>query len=279
MKQKILFWAIAVILTIFLALYQRITGPTYPLKGEFKLDNKTVKYDLPRSSDGAEHTFVRINMDDPAVVGKLSWKRLKTNDPYSIIEMNLNNGKLEAELPIQPSAGKLEYNVTLQKGGVTVSLPEKTDVVIRFRDPVPSFILYPHILVIFLAMLLSTRTGLEFFSPKPQLKKFTLWTIGLLFVGGFILGPLMQYYAFGALWTGVPFGYDLTDNKTLVAMIAWLIVLWRLNKSKNQKRLVLIGALIMFLVYLIPHSVLGSELDYKKMDQNKVNSSQLPVQK
>lgn len=193
--------------------------------------------------------------------------------------MKLNNGKLEAELPIQPSAGKLEYNVMLQKGAENVRLPANSDVVIRFRDPVPMFIVVPHILIIFLAMLLSSRTGLEYFIPEAKLKKYTLWTVGLLFLGGFIFGPLMQYYAFGALWTGIPFGFDLTDNKTLVAMIAWLIVLWRLNKSKNPKRLVLIGAIVMFLVYLIPHSVLGSELDYNKMDQNKVNSTQLPVQK
>lgn len=60
MLKKIIFWAIAVVLTIFLAIYQRVTGPTYPQRGEFKLDNKTVLYELPRSSDGAEHTFVRI---------------------------------------------------------------------------------------------------------------------------------------------------------------------------------------------------------------------------
>lgn len=279
MKQKILFWAIAVVLTIFLAVYQRVTGPTHPLKGDFTLDGKMVKYELPRSSEGAQHTFIQINLNDPLVTGKVTWKRLKTNDDFSVINMSLNNGKLEAELPIQPSAGKLEYRVTLEKGGESINLPEKNDVVIRFRDSVPAWVLIPHIIVIFLAMLFSTRAGLEYFNPEPKLRKFTLWTIGTLFAGGFILGPMMQYYAFGAFWTGIPFGIDLTDNKTLVAMIAWLVVFWRLNKSKNPKRLVLIGAIIMFLVYLIPHSVLGSELDYNKMDQNKVNSTELPVQK
>jgi hypothetical protein len=279
MKQKILFWSIAVLLTIFLAIYQRVTGPTYPLKGEFAFDNKTVKYDLPRSSEGAEHTFVRINIDDPLVTGKVSWKRLKTNDTYSVIEMKLNNGKLEAELPIQPTAGKLEYNIALEKKGETVSIPGKSNVVIRFRDSVPAIVLIPHILIIFLAMLLSTRAGLEFFNPAPKLRKYTLWTIVLLFLGGFVFGPLMQYYAFGAFWTGIPFGFDLTDNKTLIAMIAWLIVWWRLNKSKNPKRLVLIGAIVMFLVYLIPHSVLGSELDYSKMDKNNNNTLEQPLQK
>ena len=38
-------------------------------------------------------------------------------------------------------------------------------------------------------------------------------TLGL---GGMILGPIVQKYAFGAYWTGIPFGHDLTDAKNLV---------------------------------------------------------------
>lgn len=279
MKQKIIFWTISVVLTIFLVIYQRVTGPTYSYKDSFSLDGQTYKYTLPRSSDGNEHTYIQLNLNDPAVKGTLSWKRFKTNDEYSDIEMKVNNGQLEAELPKQPAAGKLQYFIKIQKGDQSVILPEKEPLVLRFRNPVSPLVLIPHIIVIFIAMLFSTRAGLEYFNKDPRLKQYTLWTIVSLFAGGFILGPIMQYYSFGAFWTGVPFGWDLTDNKTLIAMIAWVIVYFRLNKSKNPKRLVLIGALVMFLVYLIPHSVLGSELNYNKIDQEKMKSGQLPVSK
>ncbi|MDP3445020.1 MAG: hypothetical protein Q8T08_19340, partial [Ignavibacteria bacterium] len=79
----------------------------------------------------------------------------------------------------------------------------------------------------------------------------------------------MQYYAFGEFWTGFPFGYDLTDNKTLIAMIGWLIALFMLKRSAKPIKWVLAAALIMFIVYLIPHSVLGSEHDYSKSEQTK----------
>ncbi len=279
MKQKILFWTVSIVLTIFLAIYQRVTGPTYPTSGKFELDGTQYKYSLPRSSDGAEHTYVKLPINDSAVTAKILWKRFKTNDELSEINMSVTDGKLQAELPKQPSAGKLVYEVKIRKGDKEIVIPEKAPVVIRFRDPVSPVIFIPHVIVIFLSMLLSTRTGLEYFSKEPQLKKLTQWTIGMLILGGFILGPLMQYYAFGALWTGFPFGFDLTDNKTLVALIVWLIVYFRLGKSKNPKRLVLIGALVMFIVFLIPHSVLGSELDYNELDNSKVGSSGLPIEK
>ena len=80
-------------------------------------------------------------------------------------------------------------------------------------------------------MLLSNRTGLETLDPAGQSKKYMLWTIGFFWVGGLILGPAVQKYAFDAWWTGIPFGYDLTDNKTLIAMLGWL---WAWFKNRNQ---------------------------------------------
>ena len=120
-----------------------------------------------------------------------------------------------------------------------------------------------------MAMLFSTRTGLEFFNKQPNYKKLVYWTFGLLILGGMIFGPIMQKYAFGAFWTGVPFGIDLTDNKTLIAVIGWIIALVAMKKSANPKKWIIFASILMFLVYLIPHSVLGSELDYDEMDKQK----------
>ena len=97
-------------------------------------------------------------------------------------------------------------------------------------------IIIPHVILIFMAMLFSTRTGLEFFNKEPNYKKLAYWTFGLLILGGMIFGPIMQKYAFGAFWTGVPFGIDLTDNKTLIAVIGWIIALVAIKKSAKPKR-------------------------------------------
>jgi uncharacterized membrane protein len=74
----------------------------------------------------------------------------------------------------------------------------------------------------------------------------------------------MQEYAFGALWTGWPFGHDLTDNKTLVSLIIWIIALFVLRKNRENRIWPVIAFVVMLAVYMIPHSVLGSEIDYTK---------------
>ena len=114
-------------------------------------------------------------------------------------------------------------------------------------------------------MLLSTRTGLEVFSAEPKIERLTYYTTFALFVGGMILGPIVQKYAFDAYWTGLPFGHDLTDNKTLIALLSWIAASISIKKSKKPKSWILAASIITLLIFLIPHSVLGSELDYSKM--------------
>ena len=200
--------------------------------------------------------------------GNLFWKRYKFDSEFNKVEMT-GTDTLTAALPKQPPAGKLEYYVVLTKKDKNYSLPSDESVIIRFKDDVPIWVLIPHVLAMFLSMLFAARAAFEYFSNEPGLKFYTYWTVGILFVGGFILGPIMQKYAFGEFWTGFPFGYDLTDNKTLIAMIGWLVALFMLKKSPHPKRWILFAALLMFLVYLIPHSVLGSEHDYGKEQLNK----------
>ncbi|MCK4406396.1 MAG: hypothetical protein KAV44_01845, partial [Bacteroidales bacterium] len=86
-----------------------------------------------------------------------------------------------------------------------------------------------------------------------------------LFIGGLILGPIVQKFAFDAFWTGWPWGHDLTDNKTIVAFIFWLIALIRLIKNKEKSGWALVASIVLLVIYLIPHSVLGSEIDYTQV--------------
>jgi len=85
------------------------------------------------------------------------------------------------------------------------------------------------------------------------------------------LGPVVQKYAFDAYWTGWPFGHDLTDNKSLLAFIFWAVALGYQIWKREKKGWAVVAAVILFLVYIIPHSVLGSEIDYTKEGQQQEN--------
>jgi hypothetical protein len=74
-----------------------------------------------------------------------------------------------------------------------------------------------------------------------------------------VLGPIVQKLAFGAYWTGIPWGYDLTDNKMLIAGVAWILAAVQLRGGRQARVAVVVATIVTMVVFAIPHSVWGSE--------------------
>jgi hypothetical protein len=257
-------WLFALVFTLVIATYQRMTGPTYPVSGKVTINKSDVKYRLPRSSDKVEGQIVKIEVPDANVKGKFEYKRFKSYDTLTTVAMKRDGDYLIATIPHQPPAGKVMYKVTLESGSEKALLSGDW-VIIRYTGPVPVLILIIHVILMFLGMLMCTRTGLEAVFKGFRTYRFSFVTLVVLFLGGAIFGPIMQKYAFGAYWTGWPFGHDLTDNKTLVAIIFWGIAFFKLSKNKYDRKWAIIAAVVMLAVYMVPHSVLGSEIDYTQI--------------
>ena len=279
--KKVLLWILAFIITASAAFYQRMTGPTHPIRGKVMLNDTEIAFRLKRDPETTSDYEVQVKVPQTEITGTLLYKRHKTDDPWTKITMVREDDFLSGSLPKQPTAGKLEYKIFLASQGKEISLSGENPVIIRFKDPVPTIVLILHIIIIFLAMMFSTRAGIEALNPKGNPRKLVLWTIGLLIVGGFILGPVVQKFAFGEFWTGFPFGSDLTDNKILFAMIGWIAALIAGRGGKPARWWVLGASILLLAVYLIPHSLLGSELDYSQLDassalQEKVTNLHLP---
>lgn len=269
--KKAALWILAILITMFAAVYQKMTGPTYALRGKALLNDMEISYKLARSHETGKNYGIVINTPSAKIEGFVVFKRFKTQDPWTKLVMEKKENSLLAFLPYQPPAGKLAYKVILSYKEKETSLSGEEPVIIRFKGEVPQAILIPHIIIIFFAMLFSTRAGIEALDRSSNPRKLALWAAGLLFVGGIILGPIVQKYAFGALWTGFPFGFDLTDNKTLIAMLGWTVALIAGRKGKPARGWVLGASILLLVIFLIPHSLLGSELDYSKIN-TPVNS-------
>jgi hypothetical protein len=276
--KKFTLWFLAFIITIFAAYYQRLTGPTYPKRISTTLND--IKYDLKlvRSIDLSEPPQVKLKIYDSTIKANIYYKRLKTDDQYQVAPFRYKKYPVHsylmnkifkiteekglfAEVPQQPEAGKLQYYIELTDLKGTTYLMKDTPVIIRFKGSVPSYILIPHILLMFLAMLFSTSAGLMSVVKYPSYRKYGIWTLCLFITGGMILGPIVQKFAFGEFWTGIPFGCDLTDNKTLIALLFWILAVV-VNRKREKPFYTALAAVVLLLVFSIPHSLLGSELDY-----------------
>ena len=258
--KKVLFWVLAVVISLAAMFYKRMTGPTYPKKYEIAYQNEVYNFDLPRSNNGRPGDYpVEIQLPED-FSAKLIWRLFPTENPWDTLSMVRKGDMLSASLPHQPPAGKIEYHLELMAGGKIIDLHEGVNVVIRFRGDVPAWALIRHVLMMILTVIWSMATIIFALANIPSYQKHMGVTIIFLLIGGFILGPIVQKYSFGQFWTGWPLGEDMTDNKVLFALIAYLIA-WFLRKKSYGKWLAIGAALIMIAVYLIPHSMNGSELD------------------
>ena len=272
---------VAFVAMFSMASYQRRTGPTWPVPVDEPFQGAEVSGELIRTQAGDDDARVALVVADEEVQGEVVWRRYPTQDDWShlpmVRESTDEGSELAAYLPNQPMAAKLEYSVRLWKNTGELTLPHDEAAVIRFRRDVPAWVLIPHIVVMFVTLWLVFRAALGALFGEIGVRRFIPSILGLLLFGGFFLGPLVQKYAFDAWWTGWPFGGDWTDNKTLAALIAWLIAWWICKKwPQFQRAAVLFATVVMVVVYLIPHSIHGSELDWEAMDAESATSAEAP---
>ncbi len=269
MRRTALLWIVAWLLTLGSAVWQRLSGPTHPVRVRATVGTAPVRAKLLKSHSISSGMPVVVKAPDRAVTGEVVWRRHPTDDPWSVLPLAREGDELAAALPAQPMAGKLAYRVVLRRAnpaggvGAAATLPEGEPVVARYKGDVPLPLLLVHVVVIFSAMLWSARAGLEALTRGPRLRRQVGAAAALMFVGGLILGPFVQKAAFDAYWTGWPFGHDLTDNKVAVAMLLWVVAWWRQRgDGRDARGWTLAASFVTLAIFLVPHSLFGSQFDY-----------------
>jgi len=269
MLKKIAIWTLAVIISLGSMVYQRLTGPTYPKKVTIETADSSYQVTLPRTYDCQGDCPVKLALPGD-ISGNILFRKYPGDHPWDTLQLQRMSDTLQLQravdtlvawLPQQPPAGKLEYHLELKQDETTLKTNLQENIVIRFKGCVPDWALIPHVILMIFAMLWSNATGLLAAFNIESYRRNALVAIILFVTGGLILGPIVQKYAFGAFWTGWPLGEDLTDNKVLFSVIIW-VVAYLLNRKKDRRWLIFVAALVLFAIYMIPHSMHGSELDY-----------------
>lgn len=167
------------------------------------------------------------------------------------------------------------YIETTDAAGHTLRLPKTEYLVLRWVGDTPRLLLYVHIffmavaLVFLIHALYYALYQLTLEKKNELLYKSIFWGTVCFFIAGFPLGWWIANIAYGIAWGGVPFGWDITDNKTLITFIYWAAIMvllkgnpFRLVDSKKYlisdrafSILTIIGAIITLVVFLIPHSI------------------------
>ncbi len=258
MKRSVVLWVVALVLTLSSAVWQRLTGPTHPARVKTIVAGQEVAGRLIRSQTIDLAVPIALRAGE-GLAGEARWRRWPGEHPWHTEPLRRDGDYLRGELPAQSAtAARIEYVVVVTDGrDQRIEIPAR----LRFKGAVPGPVLGVHIAAMFLGMLLSARAGLEALARGPHLSRLVLSTLLCLGVGGLMLGPIVQKYAFNAYWTGWPIGEDLTDNKLAVAVLFWLLAAWRVRRGGRAWAIA--ASVVTFVIFVIPHSLHGSTHDWE----------------
>jgi len=276
MLRSVLFWILAVVITLGCLTYQDKTGPTYPLEGRLETSEGPVNFKFLRSETiGNELKIMLLDPVPSGISGYVQYRRFKSHDDWSVVDMEAGSFEfkrrwevasvdgLGALLPsLDVRAGKYEFFVFIKEGdGEPESVTGDQPIYARYKATVPGWALLVHVFIIFLSMAFAIRTILEAIVNGKY--KWMLWATIISFIlGGFVFGPIVQYYAFGVYWSGIPFGHDWTDNKVVVELIFWLIAAYLNRGTRRNRYSIYFAGIATLAVYFIPHSIFGSEYNF-----------------
>jgi hypothetical protein len=191
--------------------------------------------------------------------------------------LHMGENRWEARLPSLTKGTKIYYGfVVLLDDGTTVMLPGERDdfPVLKYKGKASPIVLGLHIIFMFGAfyfMIQSLWSAIALINTgegKRETVSNARWVFFLTLIGGWPLGFILNYQAFGVIWEGYPFGYDITDNKTQVIFIFWLVSLLLVRGSflaNNEEKdllgprgfaiAVLISFVVSLFLYIVPHSL------------------------
>ena len=92
-------WLLAIIITLALSIYQRMTGPTHPKKMTIELNGEHYKAKLPRSGVQRDE-MVRLNGVPSDTEAQLHYRRYPTTDDYTTVDFQWKEDGWQAALPV-----------------------------------------------------------------------------------------------------------------------------------------------------------------------------------
>lgn len=226
------------------------------------------------------------NVDIKGVYAK--FKRKREDDFRSTALINVNKGvNWVGELPTLPKGERYFYYIEIDyemEGKLsTIVIPEwapnKPLLFVTYEGKPNKYLLLLHIVLVMGAAIFLLHTlfySIRCLWEKDKTKsvncftkayKSVIWGWISFTVSTLLIGYYISLQVFGKGWNGLPIGDDITDNKSLLMVIFWGILLLLKSDSRYKfmlfKRvitirtfciMIIIGVILTAIVYLIPHS-------------------------
>jgi hypothetical protein len=250
MKQNIILW-LGTLIIVFLAGYlNNVTDSDYPVSGTIGVSGEKVSYNFVKKYYTNTPCPVVIRSDIKADDGYLLW-RYNGGNEWKRIKMTQKGDIISAKLPVFNVNSHIAYKAVIIKNNKSYDLPPGNTVPLHFTGKIPSTILVLYYLTLFGGIILSVRTGLEYFKEGGHVRRYSLFTLMCFFLYISVV-PVKYTFEIDYITTkAVPFITSLFDIKSLLLFLLSTAGMAVAFKSSSPKLKTLIISCITLLVFII----------------------------
>jgi hypothetical protein len=218
---------------------------------------------------------VKLSGDQAAKTGGTLFYAVENGAEQTIMMNHSDDATLVGNLPAGEIGQRLLYRIELSKDNVlkaSLAPAKERGYLLKYKGPVSAFILIPHIILMFAGVFsafMALFYGFDLILGKKKVKQAAIAVLLAFFcefIGGVLIGIEVSHEVFGGSgWGGWPLGNDVTDTKTEIFLLCWLITMifgWAGLSGKKLAisdkmfgTMVIVSFIVTLAAFLIPHSI------------------------
>lgn len=251
MKQSIILWIAAAVITFLAGFLQSRLSNEYPVSGSFGIEGKEIGYKLDKVYYGKDAYTFFIRSEIDSLKGEVKWKD-DTSDQWKSSELIRSGTMLAGLVPHKEPTTRTEYYITLSYKNKSYSVPpNKMPVVLTFYGKIPSPVNIYYWLTLFGLLLMGVRTGLEYFHIPGKMKKLNVFTLIFVVVNVFVFHPLRTTYKLDAVGKSTVAFTDMFPLSSLFILAVWIIATALIFNTKNFRIWAPVAAILTLIIFEI----------------------------
>lgn len=249
MKQNLILWIAAAIITFLAGFLHSRLNEYYPVSGSFGINGKEIGYKLDKVYYGNRDYKFMITTEITGLKGEVIWKK-QYDKRWNSLSLVDSAGVIRGKIPHQKPLTKIQYLIKLNyKDKVYTILPGNSPVEITFFGKVPASVNFYYLFTLLGGILLAVRTGLEYFHFPGKLRTFDLFTLIFIIVNVFAFHPLKTSYELGMIGKGGISFWEMFPIPSLLLFIIWTATTALIFNTKNYKIWTPPAAILTLLIY------------------------------
>lgn len=249
MKQTIILWCGAVIITLLAGYLNSVNSPYYPYSSTIGVDGKKVTFFVERKHSGDNPYELIIRTDIDSILGFVFWKENGKDWNKSELVFDSENKILKTEIPSSKPKGTKDIYFSINRNNKEYRYPPEGSIKITFFGELKRGYGYTYFIFLFAVILISARAGLEVFRNKKLKALFIFATIGQILWALFLV-PIKNTFELMSPGDKIlPIG-ELFEIIPLIIASIWVAGLIGIFNTKRKKEFAL-GATILSIALFI----------------------------